>query len=195
MANGDDRGRPGPSASGAGMRLQRSLEAASLAIEKVAAALLALITLLIVASAVGRYLFAAPIPDAFDISRFLLGAAILWGFASVGYHGSHIKVDLFAEMLPPGARRLVDLFAWTVLLVFTVLLAWKMVSRVMSAAAAHEATFDLRLAAWPMMALIAAGAVVSVVAILARIVIIARGEGGLEAFEEVEIETVKDRPE
>lgn len=176
------------------MKLSSTLQTISLAIEKVAGALLAAITLLIVASAIGRYLFAAPIPDAFDISRFLLGAAILWGFASVGFHGSHIKVDLFAEMLPPGPRRIVDLFAWSVLLVFTALLSWKMISRVMSAAASHEATFDLRLAAWPMMAVIAAGAVVSVIAIFARILIIARGEGGLEAFEEVDV-AGKDDPD
>lgn len=177
------------------MTLANALEKISLAIEKVAAVLLAAITLLIVASAVGRYAFTSPIPDAFDISRYLLGAAILWGFASVGYRGSHIKVDLFVEMMPPRIRRVIDLFAWSVLFIFTVLLAWKMISRVLSAAASGEATFDLRLAAWPMMALIAAGAVASVVTILARIVIIARGNGGLEAFEEVDVAAEKCRPD
>lgn len=171
------------------------LERASLLIEKVAAVLLAAITLLIVASAIGRYVFASPIPDAFDISRFLLGATILWGFASVGFRGSHIKVDLFAEMMPPRLRRIVDLFAWTVLLVFTVLLAWKMLARVQSAAASGEATFDLRLAAWPMMALIWAGVVVSVITILARLVLIARGRGGLDAFDEAEAAARKDAEE
>ncbi|MCV0393786.1 MAG: TRAP transporter small permease [Rhizobiaceae bacterium] len=165
------------------MRIWSALEAVSLAIEKVAGGLLAAITVLIVASAIGRYVFASPIPDAFDISRFLLGATILWGFASVGLRGSHIKVDLFAELLPPAARRVVDFFAWSVLLVFTVLLAWKMFARVMSAAASGEATFDLRLPAWPMLALIWAGAAVSVIAIVARLVAIARGST-LEAFED-----------
>lgn len=176
------------------MNLANALEKVSLAIEKIAAALLAAITLLIVASALGRYVFATPIPDAFDLSRFLLGAAILWGFASVGFRGSHIKVDLFAEMMPRRIRRIVDLFAWSVLLVFTILLAWKMISRVLGAAASGEATFDLRLAAWPMMALIAAGAAVSVLTILVRILILARGEGGLDAFEEVDAIAMKDEP-
>ncbi|WP_157018144.1 TRAP transporter small permease [Mesorhizobium xinjiangense] len=174
------------------MRFARALETLSIAIEKVAAVLLAAITLLIVASAIGRYVFAAPIPDAFDISRFLLGAAILWGFASVGFRGSHIKVDIFAEMMPAGLRRVVDIFAWSVLLVFAALLSWKMWDRVLSAAASGEATFDLRLPAWPMMALIAAGAAVSIVAIVARILIIARGEGGLDAFEDAEASSSLD---
>ena len=104
-------------------RLQAALERAALAIERVAGLLMALITVLVVASAISRYLFANPLPVAFDISRFLLGAAIMWGFASVGYRGSHIKVDLLAEALPQGVRRWIDTFAWSVLLLFTCLLA------------------------------------------------------------------------
>ena len=53
--------------------LARFLERLSLGIEKVAAVLLAAITVIVVASAVGRYGFARPIPDAFDVSRLLPG--------------------------------------------------------------------------------------------------------------------------
>lgn len=168
------------------MQIETVLERLSLVIERVAAVMLAAITVLVVASAIGRYLFAAPIPDAFDVSRLLIGAAIMWGFASVGYRGSHIKVDLIVEMLPERFRRIVDLFAWTVLLVFTGLLCWKMLARVMSARASGEATFDLRIAAWPIMALIWAGVCVSIFAILARLVLIATGRGGLDAYESLE---------
>jgi TRAP-type C4-dicarboxylate transport system permease small subunit len=162
------------------------LEKLSLAIEKVAAVFLAAITLLIVVSAIGRYVFASPIPDAFDLSRLLLGATIMWGFASVGYRGSHIKVDLFAEMMPPRVRKFFDVVAWAILLAFTLLLAWKMLARVESAAASGEATFDLRLPAWPMLGLIWAGVAVSAVAILARILLIASGRGDLENFEAID---------
>ena len=153
-------------------RLQHVLERISHGIEVVAGIIMGLVTLLVVASAVGRYLFAYPLPDAFDMSRLLLGAAIMWGFASVGYRGSHIKVDLFAEQLPAGVRRWVDAFAWTVLLFFTVLLAWKMFGRVSSAAMSNESTMDLRLPAWPMMGLIWLGVAVSLPAILARLILI-----------------------
>ncbi len=91
--------------------------------------MLGLITVLVVVSAAGRYLFAWPIPDAFDLSRLLLGAAIMWGFATVGYRGTHIKVDFVAEMLGPRTRRVIDPFAWTVLLFFTCLLTWKLFQR------------------------------------------------------------------
>lgn len=169
-------------------RLERLLDTISLAIERIAAVLLAAITVLIVASAIGRYLLANPIPDAFDLSRLFLGAAIMWGFASLGYRGSHIKVELFAEMLPARARRWVDLFAWTILMVFTVLLCWKMMARVTSAHASGEATFDLRLPAWPVMALIWAGVAASILTIAARILLIVTGRGSLDAYEEIETE-------
>lgn len=169
-------------------RLQRILERISHGIEVVAGLIMGMVTLLVVASAIGRYLFAYPLPDAFDMSRLLLGAAIMWGFASVGYRGSHIKVDLVAERLPGSARRWVDAFAWTVLLIFTVLLAWKMLGRVSSAAASNESTMDLRLPAWPMMGLIWLGVAVSLPAILARVLLIVTGRGSLDSYESIDVE-------
>ena len=166
--------------------LIRAIGRFSLAIDRIAGLFLAGITLLVVASAVGRYGFASPIPEAFDISRLMLGVAIMWGFASVGYRGSHIKVDLFVEMMPTRLRRFVDMLAWSVLLLFTILLSWKMYDRVASAYRSGEATFDLRLPAWPFLALICAGAAVSIVTVLARIVIIAAGRGSLDHFDSAE---------
>ncbi len=168
------------------MDVFRVLERFTLDIEKVAGILLGIVTLPIAVSALGRYVFALPIPDAFDLSRYLIGAAILWGFASVGYRGSHIKVDLFVEMMPARLRRLCDLFAWLALGIFTVLLFWKLSSRAYSAFYSGEATFDLRIPAWPMLALIAAGVGVSVITVGARILLIATNRGGLDAFETVE---------
>jgi C4-dicarboxylate transporter DctQ subunit len=165
-----------------------AIERAMLIVERIAAVMLGVITLLIVVSAIGRYLVAVPVPDAFDVSRLLIGAAIMWGFASVGYRGSHIKVDLFAEILSPRVRRITDSLAWAVLLGFAILLAWKMNDRMLSALKSGEATFDLRLPAWPFLALIVAGAAVSIVTIAARLLIVATGRGGLEGFEPVDMQ-------
>ena len=165
---------------------QKLLDQIARVIEKIAGAILAIVTVLVVASAVGRYAFSYPLPDAFDLSRYLLGMAITWGFASVGYRGSHIKVDLLAEILAPKYRRIVDCIAWSILLGFTILLTWKMYDRVISAARSGEATMDLRLPAWPFMTLILAGLVVSVIAILARLLIVSTGRGTLDNFDSIE---------
>ena len=106
------------------MPLVRSLERLSTLIEQIAGLFLAAITVLVFVSAIGRYAFAAPIPDAFDVSRLMLGVAVLWGFAIVGYRGAHIKVDLVAEVVPARLCFWLDVIASLVLLLFTAALAW-----------------------------------------------------------------------
>ena len=91
-----------------------------------------------------------------------------------------------AEVLPERARRRIDAFAWSVLLFFTVLLVWMMLARVRSAGLSGEATMDLRLPAWPFMALIWAGFLVSIPAILARLILVVTGRGTLDQFDPAE---------
>jgi C4-dicarboxylate transporter, DctQ subunit len=169
------------------MTFTEKLEQQSQLVEKIASLFLAIITTLVFLSAIGRYLFAAPIPDAFDISRLLMGIAVLWGFASVGFRGSHIKVDLIAELLPPHIRRWLDIVAWLVLLGFTVALAWMLAGRVTSAFGSGEVTVDLRIPIWPFLGLIWLGVAASILTISSRIALLAiDARSGLEHFETVE---------
>jgi C4-dicarboxylate transporter, DctQ subunit len=151
--------------------LARRLDRLSTLVEKIAGLCLAAITVLVFASAIGRYAFATPIPDAFDVARLMMGVAMLWGFASVGYRGAHIQVDLVAELLPERVRPWLDVVAQLTLLLFTVLLAWMLLGRVESAFASNESTFDLRLPVWPWLAAIWLGVVASVFTIVSRIVL------------------------
>lgn len=157
------------------MRLAQRLDLLSTLVEKIAGLCLAAITVLVFASAIGRYAFAAPIPDAFDVSRLMLGVAMLWGFASVGYRGAHIKVDLVAELVPARLCFWLDVVGSLVLLLFTVLLAWMLLGRVESAFASNESTFDLRLPVWPWLAAIWLGVLASVFTITSRIVLMLLG--------------------
>jgi TRAP-type C4-dicarboxylate transport system permease small subunit len=156
-------------------RLAWRLDWLATVIERIAGLFLGVITVVVFVSAIGRYALAAPIPDAFDIARLMLGVAMLWGFASVGYRGAHIKVDLVAELLPARARLWLDVAAALVLLMFTVLLAWKLLGRVESAFASNESTFDLRLPVWPWLAAIWLGVVASVFTIATRILLMVLG--------------------
>jgi C4-dicarboxylate transporter DctQ subunit len=159
------------------VRIVPRLDRLATLVETIAGLFLAAITLLVFISAIGRYVFAAPIPDAFDISRLMLGVVILWGFASVGYRGAHIKVDLVAELLPRRLQRALNVLGALVLLLFTVLLAWKLAGRLGSAFASHEATMDLRLPVWPWLALIWLGVLASAFTIAARIILLLRSDG------------------
>ncbi|WP_353476238.1 TRAP transporter small permease (plasmid) [Salipiger sp. H15] len=152
-------------------------------VERTAAVMLGLVTLLIFVSAVGRYLFAAPLPDSFDISRLTLAIAVIWGFASLGYRGSHIKVDLLAQAVGPALRRWMDLAAWAILLGFTGVLVWKMGARVLSQLGGGEVTMDLRIPHWPFLAAILLGLIAALFTTTLRLWRIWRHGEGLEGHE------------
>ena len=163
-----------------------AVERGILTIERIAGIMLGIATVMIVASAIGRYGFARPLPDAFDLSRLILGIAIAWGFASLGYHGSHIKVDLLAHGLPMVLRRAMNAFAWAVLLVFTALLCWKIGERVLGALSGGDVTMDLRLPHWVFFAAIWLGILAALFTTALRLWLIAARGRGLGEFDGIE---------
>lgn len=162
-------------------------------VERVAGIILGLVTLLIVASAIGRYGFARPVPDAFDLSRLVLGVAIAWGMASVAWHGTHIKVDLLAQMMRPSARRWVNALAWMVLLAFTAALVWKIGQRVDAALGGGDATMDMRLPLWPFFLAIWLGLVAAVVTTALRLWRILRDGTDLGEFDGIDEQLLEDQ--
>lgn len=154
-------------------------------VERVAAILLGLVTVLIFVSAIGRYLFARPVPDAFDLSRLALAVAVMWGFASVGFRGSHIKVDLLAQMMPPNVRKWFDAAAWFVLLVFTAGMFWKIGGRLLSQWPRGELTMDLRLPHWPFLVAILLGLAMALLTTTIRLWRVLYHGEGLEPHETV----------
>ena len=162
-------------------------------VERTAGVVLGLVTILIVASAIGRYGFARPLPDAFDLSRLLLGIAIAWGLASVGYHGTHIKVDLLAQAMNASVRRWINAFAWFVLLAFTAAMTWKIGDRVLSAMAGGDTTMDLRLPHWPFFGAIWLGLVASLFAIAVRLWLILRTGSDLEEYDGIDDQLLEDQ--
>ncbi len=146
-------------------------------VDLIAGILIGIATLVVVVSVVARYLFASPIPGAYDIARLLIGACIMWGFAAIGFKGGHITVDLLFEWLSARGRRLLNLFSGMILLSFVILLTWKMLARVLSARASGEATFDIGLPLWPFLALIWAAVVASTITVSIRLWLLATSKG------------------
>ncbi len=157
-------------------------------VERVAAIMLGLVTVLIFLSVVGRYLFSWPVPDSFDVSRLTLAVAIMWGFASLGFRGSHIKVDILAMALPGWLRRWTDIVAWSVLLVFTLGMSWKIAERILSQWPGGEVTMDLRLPHWPFLIAILFGVFLALLTTCLRLWRIARLGEGLDSHEAFEAE-------
>ena len=132
------------------------LDRLSTAIEQVAGLFLGVITVLVFASArplcprvadPGRVRHRAP-----DARR-----RHALGLRQRRLPGAHIKVDLVAELLPARARRVLDVLASLVLLLFTVLLAAMLLGRVESAYASNGPP-SICAPVWPWLAAIWLGA-------------------------------------
>lgn len=115
------------------------------AVENTAAAFLLAVTLLSFAAVVARYLFNTGIPDAFDGARYLLGVVIFWGLASACYRGDHITMDAIWAMLPPALKRVLDVFAATIVAVALGFLLWKFSGKVIDTWHSNHGTIDLDL--------------------------------------------------
>jgi TRAP-type transport system small permease protein len=118
-------------------------------VEKIAGSFLLAIALLTFGSVLLRYVFATQIPDWFDFSKLFQGIAIFWGIACVCYRNEHIMVDLLWEKSNDDRKRLIDIAATVVLLIFLVLMAWMLGAKVMQSAQSTQATSDLRIPIGP----------------------------------------------
>jgi len=69
-------------------------------LEVVAGAVLFLLMAVMVADVIGRYLFSAPIPGAFEVIEILMCTVIFAAIPVATAHGEHIIVDLLDPVLP-----------------------------------------------------------------------------------------------
>lgn len=154
------------------MSPRRGIEFMVTAVERIAAGAFAFVTVLTFVSAVLRYGFNYPIPDAFDITRMMLGVMVFWGLASVAWRDTHIRVDLFWEMASPVLRRAMDLFAGALTAAALCALTWYMAGKVMDIYRSGELTFDLRILIWPFYLGIWIGTLASAIMAVARLVLL-----------------------
>jgi len=127
------------------------------AVEAMAGLFLLAVALATFVTVVLRKVFNYTPPDWFDLAQLLLGISIFWGIASACYRNGHILVDLVWEMLPPRRRRVLDLIATSILLVFMTALAVMLAGTIRDTAAANVLTMELRLPVWPFHLIAAAG--------------------------------------
>lgn len=118
-------------------------------VERVAGLFLAAVALLIFSSVALRYLFSVNLPDAFDLSQYLQGIAIMWGLAVATYRGGHIAVDLLWETAGPRGKVAIDIFARSVMTAFFFLLALWLFLRLPGIMSSGRVTTELGLPIWP----------------------------------------------
>ena len=146
-------------------------------VEGTAGLLLLTVALTTFATVLLRKLFNYSPPDWFDLAQLLLGISIFWGIASACYRNRHILVDLVWEFLPSRGRRILDITATSILLVFMAALTLMLADAIRDTAAANVQTMELKLPVWPFHVLAGAGILAGTMLTAVRLVrICSRGE-------------------
>jgi TRAP-type C4-dicarboxylate transport system permease small subunit len=118
-------------------------------VERIAGVFLGLVALLVFLSVVLRYGFSINLPDAFDLSQYLQGIAIMWGLAVATYRSGHIVVDIVWEAAGPLGKRAIDIFARLITTAFFGLLAYWLFARLPGFITSGRITTELGLPIWP----------------------------------------------
>jgi TRAP-type C4-dicarboxylate transport system permease small subunit len=146
-------------------------------VEGTAGLLLLTVALTTFATVILRKLFNYSPPDWFDLAQLMLGISIFWGIASACYRNGHILVDLLWEFLSARGRRVLDITATSILLVFMAALTLMLADAIRDTAAANVLTMELKLPVWPFHVLAGAGILAGTMLTAVRLVrICSRGE-------------------
>jgi TRAP-type C4-dicarboxylate transport system permease small subunit len=156
-------------------------------VEKIAGSFLLAIAILTFGSVFLRYVFATQIPDWFDFSKLLQGIAIFWGIACICFRNEHIMVDLLWEKSSDDGKRYIDIAATSVLLIFLLLMAWMLGTKVWQSVQSTQATSDLRIPIGPFHVAAWLGVVAAVVTTIMRLVNVIRRshQGELHQISEI----------
>jgi len=146
-------------------------------VEGTAGLLLLTVALTTFATVVLRKLFNYSPPDWFDLAQLLLGISIFWGIASACYRNGHILVDLVWEFLSSRGRRILDITATSILLVFMAALTLMLADAIRDTAAGNVLTMELKLPVWPFHLLAGAGILAGTILTASRLArLCSRGE-------------------
>lgn len=146
-------------------------------VEGTAGLLLLTVALTTFATVVLRKLFNYSPPDWFDLAQLLLGISIFWGIASACYRNGHIVVDLVWEFLSSRGRRILDITATSILLVFMAALTLMLADAIRDTASGNVLTMELKLPVWPFHVLAGAGILAGTILTAVRLVrLCSRGE-------------------
>jgi TRAP-type C4-dicarboxylate transport system permease small subunit len=139
-------------------------------VEGTAGLLLLTIALATFATVILRKLFNYSPPDWFDLAQLLLGISIFWGIASACYRNGHILVDLVWEFLSARGRRILDITATSILLVFMAALTLMLADAIRDTAAGNVLTMELKLPVWPFHVLAGAGILAGTILTAVRLI-------------------------
>lgn len=115
-----------------------------------AAATLLAIMLLTCVDVAGRYVFNAPVPGAFELTEFAMGALIFTGLPLTTLREQHVTVDLMDGLVPRVLRPARDAAVHAVSAVCMAVIAWRLWVKAGQMAAAGDTTAALHIGIAPL---------------------------------------------
>lgn len=148
------------------------LGAGTRALQLVAAVLLLAMMAVTFVDVIGRYLFNAPLPGAFELTEVLLALVVFVGLPIVTARREHVTVDLLTGKLPDGPRAVLAWLATLATGAVLALLAWRLATSARDLSSYGDATVYLGIPLGPvagvMAGLTALSAVIAAVLLLRR---------------------------
>lgn len=129
-----------------------------------------LMMLLTTFDVIGRAFFTRPITGAFEITQYMLVIIVLFGIGYAQQTGRHVRVELFADKLPPRGQLALDSFFTFMAFGFFSLVAWQGWEGGFHALHVKTASDILRVPSYPFEFIIAVGAFLISLELLLKLV-------------------------
>ena len=91
-----------------------------------AASVLMLLMIITFFDVLGRYLFSAPLPGAFELTEIMMAMLIFAGLPLVSHANQHVTVNLIVGILSPIILHLQRLITQAIMAVILAVMAWRM---------------------------------------------------------------------
>mgnify|MGYP003956918939 FL=1 len=91
-----------------------------------AASVLMLLMIITFIDVLGRYLFSAPLPGAFELTEIMMAMLIFAGLPLVSRANQHVSVNLIVGILSPKILHLQRLITQAIMAVVLAVMAWRM---------------------------------------------------------------------
>ncbi|WP_417767888.1 TRAP transporter small permease [Stappia sp.] len=124
-------------------------------LQLVAAVLLLVMMTVTFIDVIGRYLFNAPLPGAFELTEVLLALVVFVGLPIVTARREHVTVDLLTGRLPGGLRAALAWLATLATGLVLALLAWRLATSARDFSAYGDATVYLGIPLGPVAGIMA----------------------------------------
>lgn len=138
----------------------------------IAGVLLFTMMILTTIDVIGRYIFTAPVPGAFEATEIMLVLIVFVGLPIVTARNQHVSVLLFYDRAPPFLTPILRVLARVLTAVAMGFAAWLLYGKAVELSAYGDTTVLLRIPLAPVAfaaaALSAAATVVAVIAVFAR---------------------------